>query len=180
MNNVPLINLSNLKSKVNKLGVDKLVVVPVDLSKLNDKVKHLATTTTTTAFNAKINEVKNKIPNITNLATTTALIAVENIIPNVSNLVKKTDYDTKISEIENKITTNHDHDKYITTREFNIKKIYCKIITTNLASKNDIANFVKKTDLDKSELNELSKKVISAKGLTKYFRNKFSILDGVK
>ena len=178
MNNVPLINLSNLKSKVNKLGVDKLVVVPVDLSKLSDKVKHLATTTT--AFNAKINEVKNKIPNITNLATTTALIAVENIIPNVSNLVKKTDYDTKISEIENKITTNHDHDKYITTREFNIKKIYCKIITTNLASKNDIANFVKKTDLDKSELNELSKKVISAKGLTKYFRNKFSILDGVK
>ena len=99
MNNVPLINLSNLKSKVNKLGVDKLVVVPVDLSKLSDKVKHLATTTTTTAFNAKINEVKNKIPNITNLATTTALIAVENIIPNVSNLVKKTDYDTKISEI---------------------------------------------------------------------------------
>ena len=180
MNNVPLINLSNLKIKVNKLGVDKLVVVPVDLSKLSDKVKHLATTTTTTAFNAKINEVKNKIPNITNLATTTALIAVENIIPNVSNLVKKTDYDTKISEIENKITTNHDHDKYITTREFNIKKIYCKIITTNLASKNDIANFVKKTDLDKSELNELSKKVISAKGLTKYFRNKFSILDGVK
>ena len=180
MNNVPLINLSNLKSKVNKLGVDKLVVVPVDLSKLSDKVKHLATTTTTTAFNAKINEVKNKIPNITNLATTTALIAVENIIPNVSNLVKKTDYDTKISEIENKITTNHDHDKYITTREFNIKKIYCKIITANLASKNDIANFVKKTDLDKSELNELSKKVISAKGLTKYFRNKFSILDGVK
>ena len=179
MNNVPLINLSNLKSKVNKLGVDKLVVVPVDLSKLSDKVKHLATTTTT-AFNAKINEVKNKIPNITNLATTTALIAVENIIPNVSNLVKKTDYDTKISEIENKITTNHDHDKYITTREFNIKKIYCKIITTNLASKNDIANFVKKTDLDKSELNELSKKIISAKGLTKYFRNKFSILDGVK
>ena len=92
MNNVPLINLSNLKSKVNKLGVDKLVVVPVDLSKLSDKVKHLATTTTTTtttAFNAKINEVKNKIPNITNLATTTALIAVENIIPNVSNLVKK-------------------------------------------------------------------------------------------
>ena len=58
--------------------------------------------------------------NITNLATTTtALTAVENKIPNVSNLVKKTDYNTKISEIENKITTDHDHDKYITTQEFN-------------------------------------------------------------
>ena len=49
--------------------------------------------------------------------TTTALIAVENKIPNVSNLVKKGYYNTNISEIENKITTDHDHDKYITTRE---------------------------------------------------------------
>ena len=65
------------------------------------------------------NEVKNKIPSITNLATTTALTAVENKIANVSNLVKKTVYNTKISETENKITTDHDHDKYITTQEFN-------------------------------------------------------------
>ena len=69
--------------------------------------------TITTALNAKINEVKNKIPNITNLATTTALTGVENKIPNVSNLVKKPDHKTKICETENKIIT--DHDKYITT-----------------------------------------------------------------
>ena len=37
----------------------------------------------------KINEVKGKIPSITNLATATALTDVENKIPNVSNLVKK-------------------------------------------------------------------------------------------
>ena len=64
-------------------------------------------------FYAKINEVKNKIPNIINLATTTALTTVENNIHSVSNLVTKTDYYTKISEIENKVTTNHNHDKYI-------------------------------------------------------------------
>ena len=63
--------------------------------------------------------VKGKIPNITNLATTSAFTALENKIPNVSNLVKKTDYNTKITEIENKITTNHDHDRYVTTQEFN-------------------------------------------------------------
>ena len=63
---------------------------------------------TKTTLNAKINEVKGE-----------PLTAVENKIPNVSNLVKKTDYNTKISEIENKITTDHDHDKYITTQEFN-------------------------------------------------------------
>ena len=52
------------------------------------------------------------------LATTTALTAVEHKIPSVSNLVKRTDYNTKISEIEKKIT-DHGHDKYITTPEFN-------------------------------------------------------------
>ena len=46
-----------------------------------------------------------KIPNITNLATTSALTAVKNKIRSISNLVKKkTDYNTKISEIEKKIT----------------------------------------------------------------------------
>ena len=38
LKNVPS-NLSNLKSKVNKLDVNKLVPVSVDLSKLSDVVK---------------------------------------------------------------------------------------------------------------------------------------------
>ena len=46
-----------------------------------------------------MNDVKNKMPNITNLDTVTALTSLENKIPNVNNLVKKTDYNTKISEI---------------------------------------------------------------------------------
>ena len=33
-------------------------------------------------------------------------------------LLKKTDYDTTVTEIENKLN-NHNHDKYITTPEFN-------------------------------------------------------------
>ena len=45
--------------------------------------------------------------------TTTALTSVENKTPNVSNWIKKTEYNTSISEIENKITTDDDHDKYI-------------------------------------------------------------------
>ena len=32
-------NLANLKTEVDKLAIDKLVPVPVDLSKLNDVVK---------------------------------------------------------------------------------------------------------------------------------------------
>ena len=47
-----------------------------------------------------------------------ALTAVENDIPNLSNLVKKTAYNSKIIEVENKITNDHYHDKYITTQNF--------------------------------------------------------------
>ena len=39
-------------------------------------------------------------------------------MPSISNLVKKTDNNTKIIDIENKLN-NHDHNKYIDTLEFN-------------------------------------------------------------
>ena len=90
-----------------------------------------------------IYDVYNK-KDVYNLATTTAVTAVENKIPSVSNVV----YSTKISEIENKITTDHDHDKYITTQEFNrltSENFTARLRHANLASKNDIVNFVKKT-----------------------------------
>ena len=127
------------------------------------------------------------------MATTSSLTAVENNVLTVSNLFKKTDYNVTITENENKIA-NYDHDKYISTREFNkltSENFAARLKQANLASKNDIANFVNKTDFDnkledvtsnKNELNELSKKVkaISTKGLTKDLINKFSILNGAK
>ena len=69
-------------------------------------------------YNAKVSEIEGTIPSISGLVTTSALTAVENKIPSVTNLVKKTDYDTKISELEKKLT-DHKHDKYVTTPEFN-------------------------------------------------------------
>ena len=112
--NVPT-DLSNLNSKGDKY-LDKLVPVPVDLGKLSD----IVILTTNSTLNAKINEVKNKIPIINTLDTTTALTTVENKVPSASNLVKKTDYRTNISETENKITADHDHDKYIITQKLKL------------------------------------------------------------
>ena len=105
-------NLANLKAEVDKLDVDKLAPVPLDLSKLSDVVKNVVKKTLYET------ELENKIPDISNLATKTELTAVENKIMNVSNLVDKTDYNTKVTEIENKLN-NHNHDKYIDTSEFN-------------------------------------------------------------
>ena len=65
--------------------------------------------------------------------------------------VKKNDYNTKISKTENKIGSDHDHDKYITTQELNkltSENFTARLKQANLASKNDIANFIKKTDFD--------------------------------
>ena len=94
-----------------------------------------------TNFNATITGVEGKTPNITGLATSSALTAVKNKIPNVNNLVKKTDYDAKILDIEKKIT-DLDHDKYITTPEFNA--MAANIFNARLAQ----ANVITKTDFD--------------------------------
>ena len=67
---------------------------------------------------AKRIELENKIPDISNLATKTALPTVESKIPSISNLIKKPEYNTKITDVENK-HNNHNHDKYIDTSEFN-------------------------------------------------------------
>ena len=69
------------------------------------------------------------------------MTAVENKIPNVSGLVTKTNYNTKISEIENKIT-DHDHDIYITTQGFN------RLTTENFKARLKEVDLVTKTDFD--------------------------------
>ena len=98
--------------------------------------------------------VKNKIPNITNLATTTALTAVENKIPNVSNFVKKSDYNTQISEIENKISTDYGHDILLLKNSISLQQIsYFKINTSKFSEQKWYCQFRKNwTDLNKNEL----------------------------
>ena len=49
---------------------------------------------------------------LTQLLLTAEINEVKNKIPIISNLVEKIDYSTKISKIQNKIPTDHDHDKY--------------------------------------------------------------------
>ena len=98
--------------------VNSAAAVNAKINEVKKEIPSNISLAPTTALNAKINEFK-KIPNITNLATTTAFTAAENKIPNVSNVVKRSDYNTKISEIEKKIATDHDHDKYIITQKLN-------------------------------------------------------------
>ena len=103
----------------------------------------------------KVTELENKIPDFSNLATKTALTTVENKIPNVSSLVKKTDYHKKTTEIEKKLT-DYNHDKHITTPEFNT--LAADVFNARLAQ----ANFITKTDFD-AKLSSLNRTITANK-----------------
>ena len=111
-----------------------------------------------TLLRKKLTELQNKIPDISTLVTKTALTAVENKVPSVSSLVKKTDYDTKITEIKKKLT-DHNHDKYISTPEFN-----------TLA-----ADVITKTDFD-AKLSSINRKITANKSKTLLVENELNKL----
>ena len=69
--------------------------------------------------------------------------------------MKKADYNSKISDIENEIT-DHNHDRYITTSEFN------KLTTENFNARLAQANLITKKYFD-SRLTSLSKRITSNK-----------------
>ena len=89
------------------------------------------------------------------------MATVENKIPSITGLVKKTDYNTKITDIQNKLN-NHNHDKYVATSEFNT--LAANVFNARLAK----ANLITKTDFD-AKLSSLTRKITANK--TKHFLN---------
>ena len=130
-----------LAAKVNNIDTTGFVLKTkyyADKTELGKKIPDTSKLVKKSDYNVKVNEIEGKIPSISGLATTSALTAIENKIPSISNLVKKTDCNTKIIEIEKKLT-DHKHDEYITTPEFN--KLAVDVFNARLAQ----ANLLKKT-----------------------------------
>ena len=92
-------NLANLKTEVDKLEIDKLASVPVDLSKLSDVVKNDVVKKT------RYDKLVAKLDNIDTsdflLLTkyNTDKTELENKIPDVTDFIKK----TKLTKLQNKI-----------------------------------------------------------------------------
>ena len=80
----------------------------------------------------------------------------------------KTDYSTKVADIENKLN-NHNHDKYIDTSEFN--KLAADVFNARIAQ----ANLITKTDFD-SKLSNLNRKTTSNKVKHLLVENEFNKL----
>ena len=156
-----------LVAKVNSIDTSRFVLkTKYDTDKLEIETKIPNTSDLVkkeTDYNTKITEIEGKIPDVSSLATKTELTIVENKIPNINNLVKKTDYDTKITEIEKKIT-DHNHDKYITTPEFNT--LAADIFNARLAQ----AILVTKTDFNNS-VSSLDGKISANKTKNKSIEN---------
>ena len=109
-NFTPKSNLVSLKTEVDKLDIDKLKPVPVDLSKLNDKIKNdVVKKTVYNKLVAKVNNIDTSRFVLKTKYKTDKSDLEKNIshsekkIPDTSGLVEKTDYNAKISEIERKI-----------------------------------------------------------------------------
>ena len=139
-------NLAILKTEVDKLDIDKLAPVLVDLSRLSDVVKNDVVKKT----------VHDKLVRKVNSIDTSRFILktkydrdksdIENKIPDTNGLVKKTDYNTKIAEIEGKIP--------------DVSSLATKTALTTVENKiPDINNLVKKTDYD-TKITKIEKKLI--------------------
>ena len=113
----------------------KIYIYNSKIKNIEDRIPDITNLATKTTLNAKINEAKGEIPSTANLATTISLAAVENKIPSV--------------KIEKK-TTDHNHDEYTATPEFN------KLLSENFAARFKQANVVSETDFD-NKLKNLNK-----------------------
>ena len=138
-----------LVAKVGNIGTSDFVLKTnynTDKTKLENKIPNV----TEFVKKAKLIELENKILDVSSLATKTAL-PVENKKPSISNLVNKTDYNTKVTKIENKLN-NHNHDEYIHTSEFN--KLAADVFNVRLAQ----ANLMTKMDFH-AQLSKINREI---------------------
>ena len=146
-------NLASLKTKVDKLDIDKLAPVPVDLSKLSDVVKNdVVKKAVYDKLAAKVNnidtsdfvlktkyqtdktELEKKIYDLTDFVKKTKLTELEKKNRDVSSLATK----TALTAVENEISSvsslvkNTEYDTKISELEKNLTDhIHDKYITTS-------------------------------------------------
>ena len=146
-------DLANIKSEFDNLDIDelakldarKLKPVPVDLSKLSDVVKN--DVVKKDVYNAKIRNIEDKIPDITDLATYATFDAKINKIkikiPSITNLANAS-LNARINDVKNEIPSITD---LATTTAF-----------TSVENKiPNVGDLVKKAD-DNAEITDIKNK----------------------
>ena len=140
-----ILDISGLATKS---SVTHLIIEQEDYT---DKVKEKIHDISGLASKTELTAVENKIPDVSGLATASALTAVENKIPDITSLITKTDFDTKLKNISNKVTNNKSKDLVLDNE---LKKL--KTLVGSSA---------------KIKLDELQKEISFARGFISYTQN---------
>ena len=163
-------NLAELKTEVDKIGVDKLKTTPIDLDRLSNLVKN--DVIKKADYNAKVTSIEGQIAGITkntidNLADITKLKAID-----TNSFVLKTKLASDVTTLENKIdtvdkkmpdisglATKTSLNAYLPTSMFNSKvtEVENKIKSADIIAKSantkaniirsDLTAYAKKTDV---------------------------------
>ena len=163
-------NLANLKAEVDKLDIEKLVPIPVDLSKLSDAVKNdVVKKFVYHKLVAKLNNIDTS-GLVLKTKYQTDKTELENKIPDTSSFVKKTDYNTKITELENKIpdVNNLATKTALTTVENKIPNVSNLVNKTSYNTKvteieNKLNNHNHDKNIDTQEFNKSAADVSNAR-----------------
>ena len=108
-----------------KIAVASNLATKIALTTAENKISNVSRLATKTELTA----IENKIPDVREFATKAALTNLSNAVPDISTLIKKSNYDTKIAEIESKYVSNTGFDSKLaqvnvtTKRNFDAKII---------------------------------------------------------
>ena len=100
-----------------------------------DKVKKKIPDISGLASKTELTAVENKIPDVSGLATTSALTAVENKIPDITNLITKTDFNTKLKSVSDRVTNNKSKDILLDNE---LKKLQTRVDSSEKIKLNDL------------------------------------------
>ena len=99
--------IPDISGLATKSSVTRLIIEQEDYT---DKVKKKIPDISGLASKTELTAVENKIPDVSGLATTSALTAVENKIPDITTLIIKTDFDTKLKSVSDRVANNKSKD----------------------------------------------------------------------
>ena len=124
--------IPDISGLATKSSVTRLITEQKDYT---DKVKKKIPDISGLASKTELTAVENKIRDVSGLATTSALTAVENKIPDITSLITKTDFDAKLKNISDRVTTDKSKDILLDNE---LKKLKTLVASSEKIKLNDV------------------------------------------
>ena len=126
--------IPDISGRATKSSVTRLIT---EQEEYTDKVKKKIPDISDLASKTELTAVENKIPDISGLAIASALTAIENKIPDITSLITKTDFDTKLKSINDRVTENKSKDILLDNE---LKKLKTRVDSPEKITLNDVQN----------------------------------------